>query len=78
MRDQPFSKNLVFDKSKLDSYKYPTYQHYYHNKPSQSKEALSPEKREISSDKNITDTDSDHQTVPSRLQKKSTKTSLKA
>ena len=37
MRDQPFSKNLVLDKSKVDPYKYPTYQHYYHNKPSKHK-----------------------------------------
>ena len=31
----------------------------------------------MSSDKNVTDTDSDHQIAPPLLQKKSTKTSLK-
>ena len=78
MKDQPFKRGAFpLDKSKLESYKYPTYQHYYQSKRSQTKIADSPTKKDISSDKNITDTDSDHQTAPPLLKKKSTKTNLK-
>lgn len=78
MKDQPFKRGAFpTDKSRLESYKYPTYQHYYKSQRSQNKMAESPTKKDISSDKNITDTGSDHQVAPPLLHKKSTKTNLK-
>lgn len=77
MRDQPFTRPSLSDKSKLESYKYPTYQHYYTSKPAHPGQHLSPQKVASSSDKNITDTDSDRAVAPPLPHKKSTKTSLK-
>ena len=78
MRDQPFNKNLMIDKSKLAGYKYPTYQHYYQNKNPKSQEELSPSKPKTSSSKKITDTDSEKYIPPPMVQKKSSKSSLKS
>ena len=77
MRDQPFNKNLMIDKSKLAGYKYPTYQHYYQNKSSKNNEESSPSKVKSSSSKNITDGELERYSPLPNVQKKSTKSSLK-
>lgn len=46
MKDQPFKRGAFpSDKSRLEGYKYPTYQHYYPSKRSQAKIDDSPTKK---------------------------------
>jgi len=45
MKDQPFKKYFPVDKAKSrESYRYPTYQHYYESKVSRLNVKVSPKK----------------------------------